>query len=85
MEHDMKVRQIITDLFKQKEILSNIRGDQDFFDVGASSLTIVDLQLQVEGALRRTIATSELMANPTIDGWVQLYSMSEEPVCAAAV
>jgi aryl carrier-like protein len=85
MERDMKVRQIITGLFKQKGILSNIRSDQDFFDVGASSLTIVDLQLQVESALGRTVATSELMANPTIDGWVQLYAQSEEPVCAAAV
>lgn len=85
MDPETYVRRTITELFKQKALLSNIASDQDFFDVGASSLTVVDLQLQVEGKLGRSIATSELMANPTIDGWVKLYSEQQEVARAAAM
>ena len=71
---DTIVRHTITELFSSKPILQDITGDQDFFDVGASSLTIVDLQIQIEEALKVAVPTSELMGNPTLDGWVAIYS-----------
>lgn len=77
MKNDGQLRQMIIDLFNNKPILRNIATDLDFFDVGASSLTIVDLQLQVESALGVSVPTSKLMANPTIDGWVSLYAQSK--------
>ncbi|MDP5142186.1 acyl carrier protein [Rheinheimera baltica] len=70
-EHEIKT--IILNAFKSKSILGNIAPDQDFFDVGASSLTVVDLQIQIEEQLQRSVPTSKLMANPTINGWVEHY------------
>jgi acyl carrier protein len=74
---ETKVRETILNLFGQKPILNNISPDQDFFDVGASSLTIVDLQIQVEEALSIAVPTSRLMTNPTINGWVEAYVESK--------
>ncbi|NIF39871.1 acyl carrier protein [Burkholderia sp. Tr-862] len=52
---------------------ADLRGDEDFFDRGASSLTIVELQIQVENRLQVRVPTSKLMAAPTIDGWAGIY------------
>ena len=68
------IRNTITDLFSSKPILKDIAADQDFFDVGASSLTIVDLQIQIEEALQVAVPTAQLMANPTLDAWVAAYA-----------
>ena len=54
----------IRTIFNGKPILKDIDNDQDFFDIGASSLTVVDMQMQ----------TSTLMKNPTINGWANAYS-----------
>jgi acyl carrier protein len=78
MKPENSLRERIVGLFDGKSILKGIAADQDFFDVGASSLTIVDLQLQVEELLGVSIPTSTLMSNPTIDAWVQLYSQATE-------
>ncbi len=69
-----KIEEIIVGLFKEKPILNEISPDQDFFDFGASSLTIVDLQIQIEEALKIEVPTSKLMSNPTIQGWISAYS-----------
>ncbi len=69
-----KVKQIIVDLFNKTPSLNGIDEEQDFFDIGASSLTIVDMQLQVEEALNVQVPTPVLMGNPTIKGWVSAYS-----------
>jgi len=45
-------------------------GD-DFFERGASSLTIVELQIQIEEKLRLQVPTSRLMATPTMSGWLE--------------
>ncbi|MBU1620592.1 MAG: acyl carrier protein [Gammaproteobacteria bacterium] len=69
-----EVRKIIIEIFNSKEILKDIESCQDFFEVGASSLTVVDLQIQIEKALNKEVETSKLMANPTIDSWVNVYA-----------
>ncbi len=51
----------------------NFRDDEDFFSRGASSLTIVDLQLKIEESLGCKVATSELMLDPSIAGWSRIY------------
>lgn len=55
---------------------SSLSDDTDFFDVGATSLTIIDLQISIEKQLQRTVPTHELMANPTVADWARLYSPS---------
>lgn len=47
--------------------------DEDFFDRGASSLTIVDLQLQIEQQVKLQVPTSKLMETPSIRGWLEAY------------
>lgn len=69
-----EIKSIVLNAFKSKPILDSIELDQDFFDVGASSLTVVDLQIQIEEQLDRTVPTSKLMANPTIASWLDYYA-----------
>lgn len=71
---DSTIRNTIIEFFRSRPLLQDIAPHQDFFDVGASSLTIVDLQIQIEEALKVSVPTSVLMGNPTLDGWVAAYS-----------
>jgi acyl carrier protein len=64
----------IRTIFNGKPILKDIDNDQDFFDIGASSLTVVDMQMQIEKNLGFSVPTSTLMKNPTINGWANAYS-----------
>lgn len=68
------IPQIIRSIFDNKPLLKDIEPDADFFDLGASSLTIVDMQIQIEEQIDRKVETSQLMINPTINGWVEMYS-----------
>ena len=71
---DTDIQIVITSAFNSKPILAGIDLDQDFFDLGASSLTVVELQIQVEQELAVQVETSKLMLNPTINGWIDTYS-----------
>ena len=71
---DNNILEVIREKFDSKDMLKGIDADTDFFDLGVSSLTVVDLQIQVEEALGRQVDTSLLMANPTIGGWVDAYT-----------
>ncbi|WP_340679280.1 acyl carrier protein [Paraglaciecola sp.] len=68
-----EIKTTIEKFFKEKPVLEGISQDQDFFESGASSLTIVDMQIQIEKAIGVAVETHKLMANPTIKGWVELY------------
>ncbi|HEY0685566.1 MAG TPA: acyl carrier protein [Steroidobacter sp.] len=70
------IRKLIVELFNQRPMLKDIDADQDFFEVGASSLTIVDLQIQIEEALNVSVPTSELMRQPTLAGWTAAYAQA---------
>jgi acyl carrier protein len=74
MMSNADVRSIVLGVIQSKPILQNVSGDQDFFDAGTSSLTVIDMQLQIEEVLGVGVPTSHLMANPTTDAWVAAYS-----------
>ena len=76
------IREVILEVVREKDVLASISEEQDFFDRGASSLTVVDMQLQIEEAIGRTVPTSTLMLQPTINGWIIAYS--DAPAAAAA-
>ncbi|WP_394827823.1 acyl carrier protein [Pendulispora albinea] len=54
-----------------------LEDDADIFDAGATSLTVVDLQLQLEERLNRRAPTHRLMASPSIQGWATIYSSAQ--------
>lgn len=68
-----KIRDVIVPLFKEKESFRQIGLDDDYFDLGVSSLTIVGLQIKVEEKLGMTLATSSVMSFNTINQWVDAY------------
>ena len=82
---DADVRTIVLGVIQSKPSLQHLPGDQDFFDAGVSSLTVIDMQLQIEEKLGVTVPTSHLMANPMIDGWVAAYIEAKSAVEVAAI
>ena len=82
---DADVRAIVLGVIQSKPSLQNLAGDQDFFDAGVSSLTVIDMQIQIEEKLSVTVPTSHLMANPTMDGWVAAYIEANSAAKIAAV
>lgn len=81
---ELEIRSAIMEMFRTKPIMESLTEEDDFFDLGASSLTIVDLQLDVEQKLGVTVPTRLLMGQPTINGWVSVYmDKLEEAVTAA--
>jgi acyl carrier protein len=68
-----EIENIVVSLFNEKDALNNISFDTDIFDLGVSSLTVVDLQIRVEEILKLKASTSELMRQPTINGWINIY------------
>ena len=68
------VRETILRLFRQKKQMRDIGEDERYFDLGVSSLTIIELQIGVEEALGTVVPTSELMRLSTINGWIEAYS-----------
>jgi acyl carrier protein len=71
---EANIRETILRLFRQKGQMKAIGEDDRFFELGVSSLTIIELQIGVETALGITIPTSELMRLDTIRGWIEAYS-----------
>jgi len=69
-----QIETTITTAFHNKPIFEGLESNQDFFDLGASSLTVVELQIKIESDLNLEIDTSVLMMNPTIEGWIAKYT-----------
>ncbi|OBP13525.1 hypothetical protein A5320_18125 [Rheinheimera sp. SA_1] len=69
-----EIKNILTRLFNEKDALKNVDGDADIFDLGVSSLTVVELQIKAEEALQLETTTSDLMRHSTLNGWIKLYS-----------
>jgi acyl carrier protein len=67
------IKDVIVSLFKEKENFKDIDLDDDYFDLGVSSLTIVGLQVKVEERLGVSLSTRELMGLSTINQWVDRY------------
>jgi D-alanine--poly(phosphoribitol) ligase subunit 2 len=60
-----QLTQVIRDLTSKALGREGINLEDDFFDLGASSLTIVELQIQLENVLGLTAPTSSLMSSPS--------------------
>jgi len=59
---------------RNEGLLAGMPEDEDFFDHGASSLAVIQMQIRIEEALNVTVATSDLMEQPTIRDWISLYT-----------
>lgn len=79
------INRIILNIFREKEVMNNISEDEDFFDLGVSSLTVVELQIVVEKALKVEVPTSKLMGAPTVKEWVAVYAEKLDGISVAAV
>ena len=79
-----EIRDVIVSLFKEKENFKSIELDDDYFDLGVSSLTIVGLQVKVEERLGVSLSTRELMSLSTINQWVESYTAKVEQSLAPA-
>jgi len=79
-----EIRDVIVSLFKEKENFRSIDLDEDYFDLGVSSLTIVGLQVKVEERLGVSLSTRELMGLSTINQWVESYIARAEQSLAPA-
>lgn len=77
------IRKVVHDTFYDKEVFKDISEDDDFFDLGVSSLTIVEIQIVVEKALKLSVETSELMRASTLKEWVALYCAKNEEQVAS--
>lgn len=75
---DADVRSTILGSFRQNEILQEIGEAENFFDLGVSSLTIVQLQIAVEKALGLSVPTSDLMRATSINAWIALYEAKRD-------
>ena len=60
-----EIRNTILSLFRQNEMMKEIGEAENFFEFGVSSLTIVQLQIDVEKALDVPVATTDLMRATT--------------------
>lgn len=71
-----QIKDEVEQLIRSKDIFADIEATDDFFEQGASSLTVVNLQFEIEKKVGVEIETPKLLASPTIEGWSQLYSES---------
>jgi len=78
------IKDMIVSLFKEKENFKSIGLDDDYFDLGVSSLTIVGLQVKVEEKLGVSLSTRDLMGLSTINQWVEAYTAKAEQSLAPA-
>jgi D-alanine--poly(phosphoribitol) ligase subunit 2 len=73
-----KVRETILGLIRKKKNMQGLGEDDNYFDLGVSSLTIIELQIGVEEELGIAIPTSQLMRLSTIRGWIDAYAAAAE-------
>jgi acyl carrier protein len=78
-----EIKNVIAALFRESDNFENIGFDDDYFDNGVSSLTIVGLQVRVEEKLGFTLETRELMTFATVNEWIDAYTKKSETLAAA--
>lgn len=64
----------IREVCRREQVLADMPDDGEFFDHGVSSLAVIQMQIRIEEALKVTVPTSDLMAQPTINDWISLYT-----------
>ena len=78
------IAQTVRTLCVERLGFDDLRDDEEFFDRGANSLTVVEMQIQLEKKLLIQVPTSALMAAPSIEGWIGIYTQAAAEVDAAA-
>jgi acyl carrier protein len=76
-----QTRDAIVALFKARDNFQHIGLDDDYFDQGVSSLTIIGLQIDIEKKLGVNIETRELMSFATINEWINAYTKRVSEDC----
>ena len=74
MDRNEQIAATVTEICGREELLAGVPEDADFFDHGASSLAVIQMQIRIEEALQVTVPTSDLMKQPTINDWIRLYT-----------
>jgi D-alanine--poly(phosphoribitol) ligase subunit 2 len=74
VDRNEQIAATIREVCGRQELLAGVPEDGDFFDHGASSLAVIQMQIRIEEALQVTVPTSELMGQPTINDWISLYT-----------
>jgi acyl carrier protein len=60
--------------FRDREALRDLKGEDNIFDYGVSSLTVVQVQAAIESVLQIELPTKILMKYPTANEWSKRYS-----------
>jgi D-alanine--poly(phosphoribitol) ligase subunit 2 len=76
LDRNEQIAATVREVCQREELLAGVAEDEDFFDHGASSLAVIQMQIRIEEALQVTVATSDLMEQPTINDWINLYTRS---------
>lgn len=71
---DASIRECIIRLFRQKRQMQSVGEDDNYFELGVSSLSVIELQIGVEQALGVSVPTSDLMRLQTMRQWIEAYS-----------
>lgn len=74
MNRNERIAATVRQICGRQELLAGVPEDGDFFDHGASSLAVIQMQIRIEEALQVTVPTSDLMGQPTINDWISLYT-----------
>lgn len=74
MDRQEQIATTIRKVCREEGLLADIAEDADFFDHGVSSLAVIQMQIRIEEALNVTVATRDLMGQPTIKDWIDLYA-----------
>lgn len=74
MDTNERIAAIVREVCRREELLAGMPEDEDFFDHGASSLAVIQMQIRIEEALQVTVPTHDLMGKPTINDWITLYT-----------
>jgi aryl carrier-like protein len=56
--------------------LVGISETDDFFDRGLNSLSVLELQVELENRFEAKVNVTELLAKPSLQGWVEILSKS---------
>jgi acyl carrier protein len=74
-----RIAATIREVCRRDELLADMPEDEDFFDHGVSSLAVIQMQIRIEEALHVSVPTSDLMGQPTINDWIDLYRTKAGP------
>lgn len=74
LDRNEQIAATINEICRREELLADMPEDADFFDHGASSLAVIQMQIRIEEALNVTVPTGDLMEQPTINAWISLYT-----------